>query len=285
MGPLSEESGEHELATACVDPDNASMGPLSEESGGSSSLPTGSPLSAKSLQWGRSPKRAESTRARLRSNSAGPCFNGAALRRERRGHGEERERCRLGDASMGPLSEESGEPGQRRCDAASGRASMGPLSEESGEEPREEKKLAKSKLQWGRSPKRAERAVDPFHLRPFPTCFNGAALRRERRVSVLSHVESSTETLQWGRSPKRAERPLQRRRLQQLSRRFNGAALRRERRDCLCPWFSTVIWYELQWGRSPKRAERDLHDGTPRHPERLLQWGRSPKRAERVGPS
>ncbi len=108
MGPLSEESGELHAVTRMLEQRViASMGPLSEESGESPALMVAdvidtvlqwgrSPKRAESevdkkfggivqkLQWGRSPKRAESSRSRLRSRTQSA-------------------------ASMGPLSEESGE--------------------------------------------------------------------------------------------------------------------------------------------------------------------------------
>ncbi len=159
-------------------------------------------------------------------------FNGAALRRERRDVS-----FAIGIPNL-PL------------------ASMGPLSEESGEPVPVPAPVPKAQLQWGRSPKRAESARKLIPERPvchvlqcgaalrrerrelvdvaareLNRCgFNGAALRRERRVSSSSPKPAEAGLLQWGRSPKRAESlgtflPSRR-----TSTCFNGAALRRERR-------------------------------------------------------
>ncbi len=237
MGPLSEESGEFskvtQLAEECF---QASMGPLSEESGGDGNSRSGGsrlhhasmgPLSEESGE--RRPCGGRRTRTRA-------CFNGAALRRERRAAKRPKAPVFLHHASMGPLSEESGEAGGGPKKKFGGsthlhHASMGPLSEESGEvvvagaaEP------FVAPLQWGRSPKRAESSPvadmssDEFHAsmgplseesgerirvhcraRRWSNRFNGAALRRERRVAAFGPIVQAAPQLQWGRSPKRAE--------------------------------------------------------------------------------
>ncbi len=85
-------------------------------------------------------------------------------------------------------------------------------------------------LQWGRSPKRAERDHGLDLPRERFLRFNGAALRRERRGLPALAAQGAKDTLQWGRSPKRAERRPTPARTPGSPVSFNGAALRRERR-------------------------------------------------------
>ena len=60
MGPLSEESGDSAETKGECEDGFASMGPLSEESG-DQPVYKDSAASNKLLQWGRSPKRAETS--------------------------------------------------------------------------------------------------------------------------------------------------------------------------------------------------------------------------------
>ena len=257
MGPLSEESGDTAAHVVENATGVASMGPLSEESG---DIPPGAGAAAHMhlLQWGRSPKRAETLKA---LDSIGPCRQ----------------------ASMGPLSEESGD------DSRTGQSGSA-LRCFNGAALRRERRRAGfgvlanpvMELQWGRSPKRAETQVtssaaahvrlasmgplseesgDASTLSAGVTAwqsFNGAALRRERRQGGWGHSVGGSSLLQWGRSPKRAE-------TNPMNLTFQTSQL-------------------LQWGRSPKRAETWHEVGQPanHHP---LQWGRSPKRAETREPA
>ncbi len=163
--------------------EEASMGPFSEESG---ELAARNDLPREhrrpSLQWGRSPKRAESP----------PGAGGAET---------------LVTASMGPLSEESGET------SPSIRVQEHPT------------------LQWGRSPKRAESLARLDDHPPDFSGFNGAALRRERRAGGRS-AGAGTRFERFNGAALRRERRA--RGIQDAERSacgsFNGAALRRERR-------------------------------------------------------
>ena len=113
-------------------------------------------------------------------------------------------------------------------------------------------------------------------------CFNGAALRRERRRDWAGEsIEEERERLQWGRSPKRAETCCKAPRNASQAKASMGP-LSEESGDCGTHGF---LWYPqhwLQWGRSPKRAETGAQNPLTERAERMLQWGRSPKRAEAV---
>ena len=114
-------------------------------------------------------------------------------------------------------------------------------------------------LQWSRSPERAEtfnrgeisgigflasmeplsgesgNPARPRHTPSARMCFNGAALRRERKLAIANTMLALGYALQWSRSPERAET----RRTPPPSRR---AA-------------------QLQWSRSPERAETPRSGG------------------------
>ncbi len=157
MGPLSEESGE-----AVADADRrrtvvASMGPLSEESGESAYWIAGG-VGGWKLQWGRSPKRAERSRGPGPPRARRGRFNGAALRRERRAVRRERGFDDVRSASMGPLSEESGElrGNETRHRVRRGFNGAALRRERRGSTYDERTNRKHVKLQWGRSPKRAE---------------------------------------------------------------------------------------------------------------------------------
>ena len=83
MGPLSEESGDPMEEAEVWQVFLLQWGRSPKRAETCTSI--GWPMSIDSLQWGRSPKRAE-TPAGLKSEKIPKSFNGAALRRERR-HG------------------------------------------------------------------------------------------------------------------------------------------------------------------------------------------------------
>ena len=200
-GPHSEECGERPVrALICLR--SASTGPHSEECGELS--------------------RVQAIVVLIR------CFNGAALRRVRRG------------SSMG-------RPASRRSALQRGRTpkSAERLQSAWG-------KWTFAGLQRGRTPKSAESPIgcsprttlgrfNGAALRrvrrdargrlgaPRKTGFNGAALRRVRRVAVARGQDAFEAGLQRGRTPKSAERMSVTLR-EEAWRSFNGAALRRVRR-------------------------------------------------------
>ncbi len=238
----------------------------------------------------------------------------------------------LAVTSMGPLSEESGEPQpppqrpprlahfngaalrrERRAAAirprgALGRVtSMGPLSEESGEHARRATldRLVNA-LQWGRSPKRAERSPSSPSASPKNHHFNGAALRRERRVRVpddsrfrreltsmgplseesgeafaASLICAANETTSMGPLSEESGEMKWSPRGRASTHDFNGAALRRERRASR-RWRPTRP-RATHFNGAALRRERRAPPPPLRSPLALspLQWGRSPKRAER----
>ncbi len=132
------------------------MGPLSEESGDVARSLNTSPVSSP-LQWGRSPKRAETL------TTGGSMYTYFI-------------------ASMGPLSEESGDIPRLQPIAAGLRlASMGPLSEESGDW---NGSWFRSEVASASMGPLSEESGDPkvgVCASPWRIRFNGAALRRERR--------------------------------------------------------------------------------------------------------
>ncbi len=207
MGPLSEESGEFEERPQKARRSTGFNGAaLRRERRGTQASTRGSTSRSFNGAALRRERRGTSSRLRRRRRS---CFNGAALRRERREVNPGTPGPFVDGASMGPLSEESGEHRRGRDASRDARAaSMGPLSEESGEE------------------------ILRLRLLQHHRCFNGAALRRERRAGENPVLEGTLTELLWGRSPKRAERWRARAPLDPTTRSsFNGAALRRERRD------------------------------------------------------
>ena len=86
-----------------------------------------------------------------------------------------------------------------------------------------------------------------------PRSFNGAALRRARKLVATQHPNSSTRSLQRGRAPKSAE--------------------------TVAPWARQSVDQVLQRGRAPKSAETPKQNRTRRRWE-TLQRGRAPKSAE-----
>ena len=209
-------------------------------------------------------------------------FNGAALRRERRPSVSQTSAESNGTASMGPLSEESGDATQpppmwlrqscfngaalRRERRLGVRSPVGWLWTELqwGRSPKRAEtdcrslnSLSPPTLQWGRSPKRAETGESGKRGINASDSFNGAALRRERR-----------------RRPRHASK--------NRPNGFNGAALRRERRP-IEQRAESLFSVQLQWGRSPKRAETGpgfrgrLHLHRPRFNGAALRRERRPQ--------
>ena len=107
-------------------------------------------------------------------------FNGAALRRERK-------------------------PSARRVGAGGVNGLQWSRSPERAETYIFNKKIASYlKLQWSRSPERAETLTGEEAARA--SCrFNGAALRRERKLVSTGLDADKSAPLQWSRSPERAE--------------------------------------------------------------------------------
>ena len=205
----------------------ASMGPRSEERGNHCRHYVRMSGACR-LQWGRAPKSAEMTRPAAYRTCWRPCFNGAAIRRARKlrqfvdGHAARGIALQWGRA---PKSAETREASQRRD--------------------------ATSWLQWGRAPMSAEIVSHSASQRDSIGGFNGAALRRARKLQLV--MELGPVRLQWGRDPKIAEASGRDRKAVWQTHRFNGAALRRSRK-----WLqsrATSHGIELQWGRDPKSAE------------------------------
>ena len=136
-------------------------------------------------------------------------------------------------------------------------------------------------------------------------CFNGAALRRERKLDSNGALMGWYGWLQWSRSPERAETHRNRRivlpsaRLQwsrsperaetvcsdgrgsSHGHRFNGAALRRERKPLVVVSIRGIALGASMEPLSGESGNRQALPGKDR--DRQLQWSRSPERAETFG--
>ena len=264
-------------------------------------------VDADTLQWGRGPETAESrVAARLHA---------AASARLQWGRGPET--AESADRALGAVAAVDAlqwgrgpETAERRDGVAKRRsdrrASMGPRSGDRGElisagcaMPR------RSWLQWGRGPETAESAMRAPMRCARHRGFNGAAVRRPRRVAQSSHERLQRSTASMGpRSGDRGEREPTCSRASAISgfngaavrrprrgsadvpasaiveRRFNGAAVRRPRRARRAAGVSSARADALQWGRGPETAERRSIASPSDSRRRALQWGRGPATAE-----
>ena len=132
----------------------ASMGPRSEERG-NRLREDSRRLRAAALQWGRAPKNAEMQARFLEAGGFVELQWGRAPK-----NAEIIDPVELGPrrgrASMGPRSEERGNPDEHCGAAVPGQASMGPRSEERGNHFTAVSSSEIASLQWGRAPKNAE---------------------------------------------------------------------------------------------------------------------------------
>ena len=155
-------------------------------------------------------------------------FNGAALKRARK-CGEPNPAGMDVLASMEPRSRERGNRRHRHRHRLAWRASMEPRSRERGNRGFRDHPPRKRLLQWSRAQESAEIA-EFSSTTPCPlTRFNGAALKRARKLPVASRGHWQSFWLQWSRAQESAEIGLSRRQGRRDDR-FNGAALKRARK-------------------------------------------------------
>jgi hypothetical protein len=182
-------------------------------------------------------------------------FNGAAVRRPRRAAEDDQFAALFGLASTGPRSGDRGElslalrerlaasglqrgrgpeTAERRDTMreafAAGAASTGPRSGDRGESPPAPDPRSARRASTG--PRSGDRGERRAALMPPRTkrCFNGAAVRRPRRVASWSKSSSPSAKLQRGRGPETAERLFCSKSCAAAGQSFNGAAVRRPRR-------------------------------------------------------
>ena len=186
------------------------------------------------LQRSRTPKSAESAPPSTKQSSALCCFNGAALRRVRRGR--DTIHSRQGIPSFNGAALRRVRRGNRRCHHGRARegASTEPHSEECGEAQTLDVRRGRSdELQRSRTPKSAESP----HVAAKTQAV--ALLQRSRTPKSAERMEAestaaSRSRLQRSRTPKSAERATANSSPVSTPRRFNGAALRRVRREQFC---------------------------------------------------
>ena len=204
------------------------------------------------LQWSRSPERAETDiRSMMQAETWLLQWSRSLERAETTFLSVSVAWIRF--ASMEPLSGESGNQMLTPDSDVSYEASMEPLSGESGN-------LVSQSLSGSPS-----------------YSFNGAALRRERKRTIIAPDSGTGRWLQWSRSPERAETT------------HTSCASASDRAASMEPlsgesgngW--TLGTCErikgLQWSRSPERAETSDFSRWYEAGHRL-QWSRSPERAE-----
>ena len=150
------------------------------------------PFGGVMLQRSRRPKTAESRRHAEGAQSRSAVrarFNGAAVRRRRRGAPTPERPYLAGTLQRSRRPKTAESPVERAVTARHGRRSTEPPSEDGGERLRRRSVGAPSaaKLQRSRRPKTAESCVAWPTARFF--CFNGAAVRRRRRVVTQNRRE------------------------------------------------------------------------------------------------
>src|SRR6185437_7500787 len=192
-------------------------------------IPLRSPRS-RALQRSRRPKTAESLRSRSSRRRRRPCFNGAAVRRRRRGHPGASERGCRRVASTEPPSEDGGELGAGLGVDERSDASTEPPSEDGGEAAGGRCAAAPTcALQRSRRPKTAEsRWAVGQHRRADVASTEPPSEDGGERVGGTTALPTS-RALQRSRRPKTAERCSLSRSRRAPAHRFNGAAVRRRR--------------------------------------------------------
>ena len=207
---------------------NASMGPPSEDGG---NLVRGNAdAHVTQLQWGRRPRTAEISRSRRATVTPRSSFNGAAVRGRRKSTRQRVDCIHSIQASMGPPSEDGGNPTGEELRIRQIKASMGPPSEDGGNP----KNLWPSypcvtSLQWGRRPRTAEICGSQPSTVTYRYSFNGAAVRGRRKYWCRAWYGGSADASMGPPSedggnyhPHPWRIPAQ--------RRFNGAAVRGRRK-------------------------------------------------------
>ena len=186
-----------------------------------------------------------------------PRFNGAAIRRRRRDAPVARMGLRGIDASTEPPSEDGGERSFRGRTRQSSRT-----------------------LQRSRHPKTAESAPAAGAHQDCRGSFNGAAIRRRRRVAALMPVIPVIVALQRSRHPKTAERSWGGCAHWRPRRSFNGAAIRRRRRAAAAPGRARPV--ACFNGAAIRRRRRAAAASREASESIALQRSRHPKTAERA---
>ena len=256
------------------------------------------------LQWGRAPESAEGWRPRRGRCLRWIRFNGAALRRARKG-GRLRLAHRRIPASMGPRSGERGRTDLIALAEYGPKASMGPRSGERGRAPLrvvlhpdtlaasmgprsgERGRLEHlselsdcSPLQWGRAPESAEGDLAEFGSEFHDSASMGPRSGERGRSRFGGRREGSCSA---SMGPRSGERGRQHRgsRPSDRAKGFNGAALRRARKGEVV----VGLWTRRVASMGPRSGERGrapvefaLLCVTAR-----LQWGRAPESAEGRG--
>ena len=179
--------------------------------------------------------------------------------------------------SRGPKTAES--PFTSAVCARNRSASTEPRSEDRGEGRLTLRAQPAAMLQRSRGPKTAERCRATGIPSAGDLGFNGAAVRRPRRVFGLPFRWASYDPLQRSRGPKTAERPALVEAARPALRRFNGAAVRRPRR--------AARRGRREWARYPASTEprsEDRGESLRAVPSATclttLQRSRGPKTAE-----
>ncbi|MEA3207914.1 MAG: hypothetical protein QOE70_971 [Chthoniobacter sp.] len=228
-GPRSGDRGEGNLSLGEFWRDDASTGPRSGDRGEPITLTTRHPSSP--LQRGRGPETAEREPKEPEGLPALRGFNGAAVRRPRRGSGGNRGR----NDDDGLQRGRGPETAERKKTRTRRRRSQRRFNGAAVRRPRRDGTHVTYALQPfrfnGAAVRRPRRAWQPRPTRALrPCCFNGAAVRRPRRA---------------GRIPA----TLHRHRAASTGPRSGDRGERAKR-------YETRSWKTLQRGRGPETAER-----------------------------